>query len=56
VQQAASQPTIPPDFKVAPAPTPAEQAAKLCQTKQVKDMSFDEFQMIFTFGNQQCSD
>lgn len=56
VQQAASQPTIPADFKVAPAPTPAEQAAKLCQTKQVKDMSFDEFQMIFTSGNQQCSD
>ena len=56
VQQAASQQNIPPDFKVAPAPTPAEQAAKLCQTKQVKDMSFDEFQMIFTSGNQQCSD
>jgi hypothetical protein len=56
VQQAASQQTVPPDFKVAPAPTPAEQAAKLCQTKQVKDMSFDEFQLIFTSGNQQCSD
>ncbi len=56
VQQAASQPTIPADFKVAPAPTPAEQAAKLCQTKQVKDMSFDEFQLIFTSGNQQCAD
>jgi hypothetical protein len=56
VQQAASQTTIPPNFQVAPAPTPAEQAAKLCQTKQVKDMSFDEFQMIFTSGNQQCAD
>lgn len=56
VQQAASQTTIPPDFKVAPAPTPAEQAGKLCQTKQVKDMSFDEFQLIFTSGNQQCAD
>lgn len=56
VQQAGSQQNIPPDFKVAPAPTPAEQAAKLCQTKQVKDMSFDEFDLIFTSGNQQCSD
>jgi tetratricopeptide (TPR) repeat protein len=52
--QSASAP--PPDLKIAPAPTPAEQAAKLCQTKQVKDMSFDEFQMIFTSGNQQCAD
>ncbi|HEX9121655.1 MAG TPA: hypothetical protein VF840_14050, partial [Terriglobales bacterium] len=56
VQQAGSQQNIPPDFKVAPAPTPAEQAAKLCQTKQVKAMSFDEFELIFTSGNQQCSD
>jgi tetratricopeptide (TPR) repeat protein len=56
VQQAASQQNIPPDFKVPPAPTPAEQAAKLCQTKQVKDMSFDEFDLIFTSGNQSCSD
>ncbi len=56
VQQAASQTTIPPNFQIAPAPTPAEQAGKLCQTKQVKDMSFDEFQMIFTSGNQQCAD
>jgi hypothetical protein len=56
VAQAQSSPTPPAGFTVAPAPTPAEQAAKLCQTKQVKDMSFDEFQMIFTSGNQQCSD
>src|ERR1051325_5037112 len=52
VQQAGSQQTIPPDFKVAPAPTPAEQAAKLADTKAVKDMSFDEFELIFTSGNQ----
>ena len=56
VQQAASQTTIPPNFQVAPAPTLAEQAAKLCQTKQVSQMSFDEFQLIFTSGNQQCAD
>lgn len=52
----AGQGTAPPaDLNIAPAPTPAEQAAKLCQTKQVKDMSFDEFQMIFT-NNAPCSD
>ena len=56
VAQAQSTPTPPPNFSVAPAPTPAEQAGKLCQTKQVKDMSFDEFQLIFTSGNQQCSE
>ena len=57
VLASAAQATEPPaDLQIAPAPTPAEQAAKLCQTKQVKDMSFDEFQMIFTSGNQQCSD
>ena len=56
VAQAQASPTPPPNFSVAPAPTPAEQAGKLCQTKQVKDMSFDEFQMIFTSGNQQCAD
>jgi hypothetical protein len=55
VQQAAASPQPPPNFAVAPAPTPAEQAAKLVQTKQVKDMSFDEFQMIFTSGNQQAA-
>ena len=56
VKQAASQQNIPPDFKVPPAPTPAEQAAKLCQTKQAKEMMFDEFELIFTSGNQPCSD
>jgi hypothetical protein len=56
VQQAASQPTIPPDFKVAPAPTPAEQAAKLADSKPVAQMSFDEFQLIFTSGNQAAAD
>lgn len=56
VAQAQASPTPPAGFTVTPAPTPAEQAAKLCQTKQVKEMSFDEFQMIFTSGNQQCAD
>ena len=56
VQQSASQPTIPPNFQVAPAPTPAEQAAKLADTKPVAQMSFDEFQLIFTSGNQAAAD
>lgn len=56
VAQAGASPNPPAGWSVPPAPTPAEQAAKLCQTKQVKDMSFDEFQLIFTSGNQQCSD
>lgn len=56
VQQAAAAPAPPPNFSVAPAPSPAELAAKLVQTKAVKDMSFDEFQMIFTSGNQQAAD
>lgn len=56
VQQAASQQNIPPDFKVPPAPTPAEQAAKLADTTAVKDMTFDQFELIFTSGNQAAAD
>jgi tetratricopeptide (TPR) repeat protein len=56
VQQSATQTTIPPNFQVAPAPTPAEQAAKLADTKPVAQMSFDEFQLIFTSGNQAAAD
>ncbi len=56
LQQAAQNPMPPANFSIAPAPTPADQAAKLVQTKAVKDMSFDEFQLIFTSGNQQAAD
>ena len=56
VQQVASQPTIPANFQVQPAPTPAEQAAKLADSKPVAQMSFDEFQLIFTSGNQAAAD
>jgi len=56
VAQAGATPTPPAGWSVSPAPTPAEQAGKLCQTKQVKEMSFDHFELIFTSGNQQCSD
>ena len=53
---AAASPTQPAGWKVDPAPTPAEMAAKLVQTKQVNQMSFDEIQMILTSGNQQAAD
>lgn len=56
VQQAANTPMPPPGFQVAPAPTPAEQAAKLVQSKPVSQMSFDEIQMVLTSGNQQAAD
>jgi tetratricopeptide (TPR) repeat protein len=54
--EARTSPMPPPNFQVAPAPTPAEQAAKLVATKKVEDMSFDEFELIFTSGNQQAID
>ena len=54
--QAAASPTPPAGFQVAPAPTPAELAAKLVQSKPVNQMSFDEIQLILTSGNQQASD
>jgi hypothetical protein len=54
--QAAASPTPPANFQVAPAPTPAELAGKLVQSKQVNQMSFDEIQLILTSGNQQASD
>lgn len=46
----------PPGFTVKPAPTPAEQAANLASTKPVDQMSFDEFQLILTSGNQPAAD
>ncbi len=54
--QAKAAPTPPADFKVTPAPTPAELAAQIAGSKQVKDMSFDEIQLILTSGNQQVAD
>ncbi len=48
--------TPPADFTIKPAPTPAEQAGMLVQSKPVNQMSFGEFVMIFTSGNQQATD
>ncbi len=56
VQQAAAQTAPPAGFTVKPAPTPAEQAAKLAQEKPVSQMSFDEIQLILTSGNQEAAD
>ncbi|MBZ5566797.1 MAG: hypothetical protein LAN64_02985 [Acidobacteriia bacterium] len=46
----------PAGYSVKPAPTPAEQAANLVNTKPVGQMSFDEFQLILTAGNQQAAE
>ena len=54
--QAAASPNPPAGWKVPPAPTPAEQAAKLVQDKPVSKMSFDEIQLVLTSGNQQAAD
>jgi tetratricopeptide (TPR) repeat protein len=56
LQQAQTSPTPPAGFQVKPAPSPAEMAANLVATKKVEDMSFDEFELIFTSGNQQAAD
>ena len=56
VLQAAANPARPAGFAIQPRPTPAEEAAQLVKDKQVQDMTFDEFQLILTSGNQQASD
>lgn len=56
VKAAASAPVPPAGWTIKPAPTPAEQAAKMCAEKTADKMSFDEIQFILTSGNQQCSD
>jgi hypothetical protein len=52
---AASSASAPAGFTVAPAPpppSPAQQAADLVSSKQVKDMSFAEWQLILSSGNE----
>lgn len=48
--------TIPQGFTVAPAPSPADQAAQMCAQTPPDKMGFGEWEFIFTSGNQQCSD
>ncbi len=55
---AAATPQAPADFHVAPAPpppTPAEQAADIVKSKEVKDMSFAEWQLVLSSGNQDAA-
>ncbi len=53
---AQNEPIPPANFAIKPAPTPAEQAAKMIQSKPVSQMSFDEIQFILTSGNQEAAD
>src|SRR5207248_3667396 len=39
-----------------PPPSPAEQAADLVKAKQPKDMTFAEWQLVLSSGNQQAAD
>ena len=59
-QAKASQSIMPPaGFTVAaapPPPSPAEQAADLVKSKQPKDMTFAEWELVLSSGNQQAAD
>lgn len=59
-QAQASQSVMPPaGFTVAaapPPPSPAEQAADLVKSKDPKQMSFAEWQLVLSSGNQQAAD
>ncbi|HWR35165.1 MAG TPA: hypothetical protein VN622_04755 [Clostridia bacterium] len=56
VATAKTTPMIPPGFTVAPAPSPAEQAAQMLQKTPANQMSFAEWQFVLTSGNQQGAD
>jgi hypothetical protein len=53
---AKSAPTIPPGFTVAPAPSPADQAADMLKKSTPEKLSFAEWQFILTSGNKEASD
>jgi tetratricopeptide (TPR) repeat protein len=53
---AKNSPALPAGFSVAPAPSPAEQAAQMLQKTPPAKMSFAEWQFILTSGNQQAAD
>lgn len=56
LQAASTQPALPAGFTVAPAPSPADQAADMVKGKTPKDLSFGEWEFILTSGNQQATD
>jgi hypothetical protein len=51
---AKTAPTIPAGFTVAPAPSPADQAADMLQKSTPEKLSFAEWQFILTSGNKQA--
>jgi tetratricopeptide (TPR) repeat protein len=56
VATAKTSPTVPPNFKVAPAPSPAEQAGMMVQKTKPEEMEFADWQFILTSGNAQAAD
>ena len=54
--QAQASPTQPTGFNIKPAPTPAEQAHTLAGSKAPKDMSFAEWEMVLSAGQQADQD
>lgn len=54
--QAKTAPLPPAGFAVKPAPTAAELAGQLVQTKSVNQMSPDELELVLTSGNQAAAD
>ncbi len=53
---AKTAPTIPAGFTVAPAPSPADQAADMLKKSTPEKLSFAEWQFILTSGNKDASD
>ncbi len=53
---AKTAPTIPAGFTVAPAPSPADQAADILKKSTPDKLSFAEWQFILTSGNKEASD
>ncbi len=59
VSQARTSPLPPAGFTIAaapPPPSPAQQAQDIVNSKEVKDMSFGEWELILTSGNQAAAD
>jgi hypothetical protein len=53
---AKTAPTIPAGFTVAPAPSPADQAADMLKKSPPEKLSFAEWQFILTSGNKEAAD
>jgi hypothetical protein len=55
LQTAQNSPTMPQGFTVAPAPSPADQAAEMVKEQPVAKMGFGTWVFILTSGNQQAA-